>query len=129
MRPDRDVDWRAHVAAASSQRVRASAPDLRTVRRAALSAAQVTGDKHWDLLLSVVKARIEDLHAQLEVAFANLKNSEDFTPSEVINQKLAVRLLGREVEALEWVIELPKSLMEKGDSARKLLGTVDESAH
>lgn len=129
MRPDRDTEWRDRVRSLSSERVRSAVPDLKAIQRAALSATQVTGDEHWDLLVSIVKGRLESLQSQIEVAFDHLRNSDEFTTSEVINQKLAVRLLGREISTLEWVIELPRSLKEQGDRAKELLGTVDESSH
>ena len=126
---DRDEDWEPHVKETCNERVRNAAPNLQELRRAALSIEQVTGDEHWDLFLSMVKARIEEKAAERDKAVEVLKNSDDFTIEPLINQKLAARLFGREVEVLEWVIEQPKIIMEKGERAKELLETVDETTH
>jgi hypothetical protein len=125
-RPDRDLDWNTRPLRGAAERQ--TKARLYEVRRAGLSAEEVTGSEHWDFFLSVVKEAIEKKQGQLEGALENLKTSDDFTTSEVINQKLGVRLLGREIEALKWVIELPKQLMEQGDQATELLGSIDESS-
>ena len=127
MRPDRDRDWSTRTPRGGSHVPRK--PELQAIKRAALAAAQVTGDEHWDLLLSVVQERIEKLKGLKASAADSLESSDDFTTEGLINQKLAVRLYGKEIEALEWVINLPKSIMEQGDTAKELLGSVDETAH
>lgn len=123
-RPDRDRDWGARIAGLSQETVRA--PRLEEIKRAALSAAQVTGDEHWDFFLSIVQEKMEDLRGQVETTVKDLTNSDIFTAENLINQKLAVRLLGRELEALEWVTSLPKTLMEQGDQAKQLIGNADK---
>lgn len=128
MRPDRDRDWTPRTAALSQKRVRERKPELQAVRRAALSADAVTGDSHWDHFLEVVQEKIDVKQKELDGAALALKTSDDFSPETMINQKLAVRLLGREVEALGWVINLPQQLREQGDRASELLGTIDESS-
>ena len=89
---------------------------------------QVTGDEHWDLFLSIINDTVLGKIGERDVALEELKTSDDFTTEALINQKLAVRLLGREIEALEWVMALPKEIQEKGDQASKLLGTVTETS-
>jgi len=128
MRPDRDEDWGTKVKSLSQSRVRDRKPELKGMQRAALSASQVTGDEHWDVLLSIIQERVEKLQSQMEVAIELLKNSDNFSPDDLINQKLAVRLIGREIGALRWVTELPKQVMEQGDRAKELLGTIEESS-
>jgi hypothetical protein len=128
MRPDRDIDWATRSLRKRDDRITERRSELKAVERAAISASHVTGDEHWDFLLSAVKAKIEALEGTREAALDLLKTSDDFTTEKLINQKLAVRLLGREIEALQWVIGLPKELMEQGDQAKQLLGSVDESS-
>ncbi len=72
--------------------------------------------------------RIEKQQKVMDEEADKLKTSDIFNPEDLINQKLTVRLLGREVEALRWVIGLPKELQEQGDRTSELLGTVDESS-
>ena len=109
--PDRDQDWKPRTDAMAQERVKRAATDLRALERAALSSNQITGDQHWDLMLSVVQHRILDLEGKLEVALNRQRNSDDFTESLLINDKLAVRLIGHEIEALKWVSELPQILL------------------
>jgi hypothetical protein len=124
---DRDQDWGKYQGVLARDHVLRKVPDLHAIQRAALSSTQITGDQHWDLMLSVVQHKIKDLEGKLEVALNRQRNSDDFTESVLINDKLAVRLIGHEIEALQWVSELPQILLENGDRAKKLLGTIDES--
>jgi len=129
MRPDRDEDWESRVAESAKKKTRDRAPQLREIQRAALAAEHVTGNEHWDNMLSIVQSRLDSLRTSVETAVNELKDSDIFTAENLINQKLTVRLLGKEVEALEWVIGLPTMLMEQGDQARKLLETIEESSN
>jgi len=126
---DRDQDWEPHRSALSKSRLRLAKPDLQALHRAGLSANEVTGDEHWDFLLSILKGKLEDVEKERAAAREKLEDSENFDPGELVRQKLVVRLSGREIDVLNWVIGLPKELMEKGDRAKELLGTIDESAN
>ncbi len=126
---DRDEDWTPALEEKAKERIRRQAPDLRAQERAALSTVYVTGDEHWDYFLQIVQAKIEGLTVERDKATEALKNSDDFSTEILINQKLAVRLFGKEIEALEWVIELPQIIMEKGERAKELLGKLDETTH
>jgi len=128
MRPDRDLDWGVRLKSLSQQKAEKQRENLQILRRAAISSAHVTGDEHWNFFLSVINAKVKTLREQRDTAAESLKKSDDFSPDTLINQKLAVRLLGREIESLEWVIGLPKELQEQGDQASELLGTIDKSA-
>lgn len=123
---DRDRDWVKHSnEEARNQRMRS----LHAAKRAALAAVHVTGDEHWDHFLSVVTARLEQVRQELETASDQLRTSDNFTPDNLILQKLAVRLATREIQVLEWVLGLPKALMEQGDLAKQLLENIEQSAH
>ena len=128
VRPDRDQDWQPRLASLAQTSTREHKPELQALQRAALAASQVTGDEDWDLLLSIINKRIEDLQKQKESYVDRLLNSDNFTTEDLIDEKLAVRLLGREIEALTWVIELPKDIMEKGDYSKQLLESIDKSS-
>lgn len=128
MRPDRDVDWKPRVASLAQQKVRERKTELQVARRMALSADYVTGDEHWDMLLSVIQERLESKRKLVAETLLSLEKSDDFSPDVMINQKLAVRLLGKEIDILEWVMGLPNDLKEQGDRADELLGTIDESS-
>jgi formate dehydrogenase maturation protein FdhE len=101
--------------------------ELRAMQREALAAEYVTGDEHWDLLLSIMMAKIKNLQGKIDEATEALKTSDEFSPEVLINQKLGVRLYGARVDELEWLISLPQILKEQGDRANELLGTIDES--
>lgn len=103
--------------------------ELQAAKRDALLVSQVTGDPHWDHFLSIVQERIVRLRKEMDTALDLLQSSDDFTTEGLINQKLAVRLLGREIEALNWAIELPQAILEKGDRAKELLGNIEQSTH
>ncbi len=125
---DRDSDWQDSVDKRVARSVRSQVPDLQAAKRAALAATQVTGDESWDLFLSIVKSRIEEREVQLQAALDSLQNSDDFSPDSVVGQKLSIRLVSRELMVLNWIIELPQILLENGDRAKQLLGTIEESS-
>jgi hypothetical protein len=127
MRPDRDLDWGTRVASLALKKTRDKKSELQAINRVALAAEYVTGDEQWDVLLSVVMHRIELLEGQVAEAVESMRSSDNFDPSVLIEQKLGTRLLGREVESLKWVIELPAILKEQGDRANELLGSIEES--
>ncbi len=128
MRPDRDEDWELRQKEAVKSQTIKRKPELQVIHRAALEAAEVTGDKHWDFFLSVIKEKIEKKQKEVETASNRLIYSDSFTTEDLINAKLAVRLLGREIEALQWVMGLPAQLQEQGDQATELLGTINKSS-
>jgi hypothetical protein len=128
MRPDRDQDWAPRLHSLSQSETKERRPELQAIRRAALHASEITGDEHWDFFLSMIKEKIEAKQAEVESASDRLINSDIFTTEDLINAKLTVRLLGREIEVLQWVIELPVQLQEQGDRASELLGTIDKSS-
>ncbi len=103
--------------------------DIQAVQRAALEASHVTGDDHWDFFLSALQARVEGLTSQRDIARNTLENSDNFLPADLINEKLAVRLYGVQIELLEWVMDLPNTLMEQGEQSKQPTGTVDETSH
>ena len=100
-------------------------PETGALHRAALSVRQVTGDEHWDEFLSILNSRLEDARNAVSGAENALRHSNDFDTDTLINQKLTVRLLGREAEVLEWVIGLPKEILDKGADASKLLASTE----
>ncbi len=126
---DRDRDWTPRVKEKSNAQALYSASNLRALSRAELSISQVTGDEHWDSFLQLIQGRLEEKRTQRSQASTALEESNDFSPEVLINQKLIVRQLGCEIEALEWVIGLPKFIIEQGAKAKELLGTADEIAH
>ena len=128
MRPDRDLDWEKRVDEQAKSAVKKRRTDLQIVRRSALHVDELTGDEHWDHFLSLIKKRIEEREIEIEIHSDFLVHSDIFTNEELINAKLAVRLYGREVEALQWVMELPAQLREKGDRASELLESIAESS-
>ena len=126
---DRDRDWAPHVKEKRKEQALHSASNLRALGRAELSISQVTGDEHWDSFLQLIQGRLEEKRAQRDQASTALEESNDFSPDVLIRQKLLARQHCLEIEALEWVIGLPKIIMEQSAKAKEPLGTVDETAH
>jgi hypothetical protein len=121
-------EWLDRQRESADTKIKERSGQLQAAKRSALSAAQVTGDEHWDHFLSIVNERLESKRNEVSLALDLLKNSDNFSPEDLINQKLAVRLIGREVDALQWVSELPQALLEQGDRAKKVLESIDETA-
>lgn len=51
---DRDTDWRGRSAEVAKARRTQRIVDLHAAQRDALSASRVTGDEHWDHLLTIL---------------------------------------------------------------------------
>jgi hypothetical protein len=122
-------EYEAAQAMKAAKAVKERARDLEGQKRSALLVSQVTGDKHWDHFLSFVNERLQGLETEKAAALNLLETSDNFSTEDLINQKLAVRLIGREIQALTWVIELPQTILEQGDRAKQLLGSIDENTH
>ncbi len=127
-RPDRDVEWKDHVDSKTEASTRAREPELRALKRAGVSSENVTGDEHWDMFLSILQEKLEALTGTRDQAAELLLNSDVFDTAQLISQKLGVRLYGTQIEILEWVMGLPKHLMEQGDQSSKRLGTIDKKS-
>jgi hypothetical protein len=126
---DRDGDWSERVRGLSQRPVVAREAELQATRRAAIAAGNVTGDEHWDHFLSVIQTRLNSVRERRDGALKRLSESDNFTTADIINEKLAVRLLGCEIETLEWAVALPRALMEQGDKASELLESASDSTH
>jgi hypothetical protein len=124
---DRDQDWEKRKEKLKKETIKKRAKELGAMKREAVSAAFVTGDAHWDLLLSIITAKIKKLRGQVEEARERLESSDEFSPDAMINQKLGVRLLGVRIDELEWLVTLPSILKEQGDQAAKLLESIEET--
>jgi hypothetical protein len=122
-------EYEASLVGQAAKKVSERARELEGQKRSALLITQVTGDKYWDHFLSFVNERLQGLEKEMTVAFDLLKTSDNFLTEDLINQKLAVRLIGREIQALKWVMELPQAILEKGEHAKQLLGTIDKTSH
>jgi hypothetical protein len=121
-------DWAAHLEKQHEKRLERRTVEAQSLKRMALSAGRVTGDEDWDRLLSVVQERIVTYAGVRDQALESIVKSDEFSSEALINQKLAIRMLGAQIEALEWVIGLPKELKENSDRANKSVESVGESA-
>ena len=129
MRADRDLDWAKVLEERGRTPIQSRRPQLEELQRVAADLEYLTGDAHWDTLRSMVQAKLTVLRASRDTKREILENSDNFTTEDLINDKLAVRLYGKEIETLEWLIGLPKTIREQGDQAKQLLETVDEKPH
>jgi hypothetical protein len=120
---DRDRDWVSKTAPLGTQR---RAVDVHAVRRAAVEAGRLTGDESWDFFLSALQAKRESLVNQRNTARELLENSDNFTPDSLINEKLAVRLFGTQIDLLDWVMDLPNTLLEQGERVKQVAENADE---
>lgn len=125
---DRDRDWKGRSGEVADARRAQRITELRRAQRAALAAQHVTGDESWDHFLSLLQERLNTAKERMGLVVEKLQNSNDFTTEALINQKLAVRLLGVEIEVVEWVMGLPRELVEQGDRASQLIEQSGESA-
>lgn len=110
-------EWREHLAE------KAKTPDLshlRMLRQAAIHAKFLTSDPNWDQFLSFVQGAIETAGENLEASKDKLADPMIVDQGEILRLKARISNLDGMIKALEWVVEVPKGLVETGKLIRGL---------
>lgn len=112
-------EWRRVQASAGP-----SAPDVGSIRlavRAAVHAEHLTSNETWDGFLGYIEGAKEECSAAIESCQNSLCNTHLVSYDDILHIKLVLSDLDGQLKALDWVLELPKALLETGEIARELL--------
>ena len=121
-------DWQNWKKRGIHREARHRQPQLRQAAQAEPAMEALTGQKDWDLFLSLLQAEIQEKEAEL----ADLERRDLDDPSmnnDVLMVSKARRLAVRaQIDTLEWVRSLPKTLIEEGREANRLLKEIAPDA-
>ena len=120
------ADYIALVDKTKETKAREVAPaTLQMMEQAALSAAYVTADPHWDKLLSFIEATRQRIEKEKAAHEENLKGTSVVDHDSMIKMKLMIAQCDAILSTFEVILELPKHLKEQGEWAEnKLEGLV-----
>lgn len=88
--------------------------------RAEVDAKYLTSNEHWDYMLTYISGTLEKINADIQILEASILDLNQANYEQMmVDKNLVARLYGLR-ETLEWIMELPKALMENGKIAREL---------
>ena len=91
--------------------------EIRHAIRAAVSTENLTGDEKWDVFMQLIQGSKEELSTALASKTAEILNPNTF---DMTHSKYYIMKYAGMIEALDWVMTLPKTIKENGDAAKKL---------
>jgi hypothetical protein len=97
---------------------------IEMLRQAALSAANLTGDPHWDRFLSYFQSAVETTEGQRARLVEILTNSKVVEQNQIMETKIAIAECTARIEAWNAMMAFPNQIMEmhlakKPESAEK----------
>lgn len=119
-------EWRRYAADKASKRVNGSRAALEQIQQAQVRMDALTGDPHWDLLLSYVQSAIERATREAEQHVSSLVSPMVVNPDEIMGLKIAHAQLEGQIQAWAAVMDLPKDIKESGEQAKTLLERIDD---
>ena len=87
--------------------------------REAVKAEFMTSDENWDLYLSYIQGLIKNAESQIEPLKSRLIEGNVFDHVELLLLKNEITRLGERLHVLNFVIALPKQVIENGKKAKK----------
>lgn len=99
--------------------------DIRLAIRAAVHAENLTSNEIWNQFLGYLQGGLEECRKRLETYRDRLLSPYVVDQQEILLIKIAIADLEGQTKAVEWIIELPKSILETGEIARKLFSSDD----
>jgi hypothetical protein len=103
---------------------RGDPPVIEMLRQAALSAANLTGDPHWNRFLSYFQSSVETTEGQRARLVEILTNSKVVEQNQIMETKIAIAECTARIEAWNAMMAFPNQIMEmhlakKPESAEK----------
>lgn len=114
-------DFRKQLAERRKSNVESLRPRLQREVQAAVAAEKLTGSAEWDYFLSLLQQRREEYQKLADAAREVLLHHEVVGHEDLLRAKIAFERAHSVVSALDWAIEQPKAVLERGDTARKVL--------
>ena len=110
------------------ERARERKTDLRLVAQAAPAMEHLTGDKHWDLFVKAIQAKVDEANAALEGTKHAWIHSPASNHAQLMEEKMTARCLQARIQALHEVLELPNNVISQGKQAKELLADSEAEA-
>ena len=102
----------------------ATPPDPTPIRlavRAAVHATDLTNNPTWDTFLGYIAGAKEQVENAKQSYRDALLNPFTVGHDDLLRAKIALADLEGQIKALDWIVELPKAILETGGKARELL--------
>jgi len=100
--------------------------ELRVLSQASVPVEALTGTKEWDFFNSLIQDKIEELSRMIDALADSIPLDPSFSYEDLISQKAEMIRLRTQRDALEEVRNLPKQIIEKGESAQLVLQRIEE---
>ena len=110
----------------ANQRKANSAPAMRVLAAASVVMEKlITKSEEWNRFLSYIQGQIEKTRAQKESAHQKLADPSIWEPYQLNKLKSDLIAADAMITALEWVMQLPKALIDGGADAQEFLNKLD----
>ena len=101
-----------------------NASQLRQIAQGEVVAKLLTRDPNWDVFLSIIAAQIEFAKTG-EKDFHEEMMDPHLHPDLALDARQSALLCRERAKALEWVLAIPKAIIEDADKAKELLGKIE----
>lgn len=108
-------------------RTQSRLPFLRSVAAAAPKMEALTHDTNWDQYLHYLGGVLEKLRAAKDASHRQLENPKLTDSAEIMRIKTALHISDAMIQAIVLATDLPKAIIEGGQSADKLIKEFEQS--
>jgi len=98
--------------------------NLATVEQAAVEAEKLTSDPRWNIFLQQIQKWKNDSESNLKSLNERHSDPELTNPDEITRIKNAILMNKQDIDTLDRVISLPKSIIDDGKKAKSLLANL-----
>ena len=88
------------------------------MEQAAVDKEKLTNDPHWNVFLQELQKRQNDYKEQLKGFETELRDTMLINADQILKIKNMINMKVAEIATLEFVIELPQSIINKGKEAK-----------
>lgn len=95
--------------------------NLEEIQRAAPQMELLTGTEEWDKYLTYLQSLLESIELNIEHSKAVMLNPHSWNTEDLIREKMNLLKFEDRKDLLEFVMGLPKELIETGEIAKQAL--------
>lgn len=100
--------------------------DIRLAIRAAVHVEHLTKNEIWDQFLGYLQGGLEECQKRVETYRMTLLSPYTVDHQEILRAKLVIADLEGQARAVQWIMEMPKAILETGNIARELFSATDQ---
>ena len=115
------TEFMKSIEASAQARARRNERDIQQTAQAEVPMTALTGMAEWDFFLSILQAQLEMLEESRMVLQDAADSDPSFAYEDLARLKAQKLQVAVQISTLRQVCELPKQIIEKGESARLVL--------